>query len=64
MHYSIQQDLAREHHRDLLRAATHAQLAKTARRPEVEEPKPSPFDTVRVVLRRLHVPHVRPVPAH
>jgi hypothetical protein len=64
MHYSIQQDLARDHHKDLLREATNAKLAAVARSREVEEPMTGRFDGLRVLMHRLHVPHVRPVAAH
>jgi hypothetical protein len=64
MHYSIQQDLARGHYDDLLREASRAHVAAVARERRVDETNRTPSETLRRVLRRLHVPRVRPVPAH
>jgi hypothetical protein len=64
MHYSIQQDLARNHLDDLLREASRAHVAALARERRVEETTRTRSKTLHSVLRRLHIPRVRPVPAH
>jgi hypothetical protein len=63
MHYSTQQDLVRMHHDDLLREATRARLAATARDTEQEEPRASRFHALRGLLHRRHAPETRPAPA-
>jgi hypothetical protein len=63
MHYSIQQDLARDHYDGLLREASRAHLAAIARG-RVDETSPVRFEALRGMIRRLHIPHVRPVAAH
>jgi hypothetical protein len=63
MHYSTQQELARMHHDDLLREATRARLAATAREGEEDHVRPSRFHALRVLLQRRHSPQTRPVPA-
>jgi hypothetical protein len=64
MHYSIQQDLARNHFDDLLREASRAHVAALARERRVDETTRTRSKTLHSVLRRLHIPRVRPVPAH
>jgi hypothetical protein len=51
------------HHDDLLREATRARLAATARDTEQEEPRSSRFHALRGLLQRRHAPQTRPVPA-
>jgi hypothetical protein len=63
MHYSTQQELARMHHDDLLREATRARLAATARETEDDEVRPSRFHALRVLLQRRRAPQTRPAPA-
>jgi hypothetical protein len=64
MHYSIQQDLARNHHDDLLREASRAHLAALTRDRQADETTRTRSETLRSVLRRLHIPRARTVPAH
>ena len=63
MHYSAQQELVRIHHDDLLREATRARLAATARDTKHDEVRPNRLSAVRVLLHRLRTPQTRPVPA-
>jgi hypothetical protein len=60
MHYSIQQDLARNRVDDLLREATRAQRAAELRESRVDESKPRRLDTLLSVIHRRR-PHLRPV---
>ena len=64
MHYSIQQDLARDHYDALLNEASRAHTAALARERRTDETTRTRSDTLRVLFRRLHIPRVRPVPAH
>jgi hypothetical protein len=64
MHYSIQQDLARDHYDGLLREASRAHLAAISRERTIDETTRTRSQTLRALLRRLHAPRVRPVPAH
>jgi hypothetical protein len=64
MHYSVQQDLARGHYDDLLRDASRAHLAALSRERRDDETRRTRFEPVFSILRRLHIPRSRPVPAH
>ena len=64
MHYSIQQDLARDHYDGLLREASRAHTAALARDRRIDETTPARSETLRGLLRRLHMPRTRAVPAH
>jgi hypothetical protein len=64
MHYSIQQDLARDHYDDLLRDASRSHLAALSRERRDNETTRPRRASVLSLLRRLHIPRTRPVPAH
>lgn len=64
MHYSIQQDLARDHHDALLREASRAHLAALTRDRRIDENASRRVDPLRSLIRRLHLPRARAVPAH
>jgi hypothetical protein len=64
MHYSIQQDLARDHYDTLLNEASREHLAAIARERRTDETTRTRSEALRVVLRRLHIPRVGAAPAH
>jgi hypothetical protein len=61
MHYSIQQDLARNRYDDRLRAATDAHRATEARETRAGEPARSRLQTLFAAVPRRR-PHLRPLP--
>jgi len=63
MHYSVHQEFARARHEDLLREATHARLARSARDTRDEGQRFGRFHAFLELVQRqrIHVAH-RPVP--
>lgn len=61
MNYSIQQDLARNRVDDLLRTATHAQLAAETRAHSTTEPTHGRFHALLAAIGR-RAAHLRPAP--